>query len=82
MSAQFKAAASYQRSAKRIQQQIARARDRKQYAVTVYRFDEDDPAAWDRMLNEFEELDYVTVSRVGVAEALITWNAAEAEAAS
>ncbi|WP_342594507.1 DUF1654 domain-containing protein [Salinicola lusitanus] len=82
MSAQFKAAASYQRLAKRVQQQIARARDREQYAVTVYRFDEDDPTAWDRMLNEFEELDYVSVSRVGVAEALITWNAAEAEAAS
>lgn len=82
MSAQFKAAASYQRLSKRVQQQIARARDREQYAVTVYRFDEDDPAAWDRMLNEFEELDYVSVSRVGVAEALITWNAAEAEAAS
>ncbi|MGM8931370.1 DUF1654 domain-containing protein [Salinicola halophyticus] len=82
MSAQFKAAASYQQLSRRIQQQIARARDREQFAVTVYRFDEDDPTAWDRMLGEFEELDYVSVSRVGVAEALITWNAAEAEAAS
>lgn len=82
MSAQFKAAASYQQLSRRIQQQIARARDREQLAVTVYRFDEDDPTAWERMLSEFEELDYVSVSRVGVAEALITWNAAEAEAAS
>ncbi len=38
--------------------------------------------AWGRILGEFEELDYVSVSRVGVAEALISWNAAEAEAAS
>lgn len=82
MSAQFKAAASYQRLSKRVQQQIARARDREQYQVIIYRFDDDDPAAWDRMLDEFEELDYVSVSRVGVAEALISWNAAEAEAAS
>ncbi len=56
MSAQFKAAASYQQLSRRIQQQIARARDREQFAVTVYRFDEDHPTAWDRMLNEFEEL--------------------------
>ncbi|WP_110693275.1 DUF1654 domain-containing protein [Salinicola halophyticus] len=82
MSAQFKAATSYQQLSRRIQQQIARARDREQFAVTVYRFDEDAPTAWERMLSEFEELDYVSVSRVGVAEALITWNAAETEAAS
>ncbi|MDF3917536.1 DUF1654 domain-containing protein [Salinicola salarius] len=82
MSAQFKAAASYQKLTKRIQQQIARARDREQYSVTVYRFDDDSPEAWDRLLMEFEELDYVSVFRVGVAEAKITWNAAEAEAAS
>ncbi|WP_110710096.1 DUF1654 domain-containing protein [Salinicola sp. CR57] len=82
MSTQFKAAASYQQLTRRIQRQIARARDREQYAVTVYRFDEDDPIAWERMLNEFEELEDVSVDRVGAAEALVTWNAAETEAAS
>ena len=82
MSAQFKAASSYQRLSRRIQQQIARARDREQYTVTIYRFDDDDPAAWDRLLTEFEELGSVSVSRTGVAEAIITWNATAAEAAS
>lgn len=82
MSAQFKAASSYQRLSRRIQQQIARARDREQYTVTIYRFDNDDPAAWDRLLTEFEELDTVSVSRTGVAEAIIDWNATGAEAAS
>ncbi|WP_251976702.1 DUF1654 domain-containing protein [Salinicola avicenniae] len=82
MSATTKAAVSYQSLARRIQQQVARARDREQFAVTLYRFDEDDPSAWDRILDEFAELDYVSVSRVGPAEALVSWNPTEAEAAS
>jgi hypothetical protein len=72
---------SYELLGERIRQQIAGANARKQYQVTLYRFDEESPADWDRMLDEFEELDYVSVSRVDVAEALITWNQAEAEAA-
>ncbi|WP_353980925.1 DUF1654 domain-containing protein [Salinicola endophyticus] len=73
---------SYQTLVRRIQQQLARARNREQFEVTLFRLDEDDPIAWDRILDEFDELDYVTVTRGGPAEALIAWDPTEAEAAS
>ncbi|KFF50445.1 hypothetical protein GY26_01775 [Gammaproteobacteria bacterium MFB021] len=82
MSASTKRQQSYQSLTRRIQQQIARARDREQCEVTIFRMDDDDPSAWERILGEFDELDYVTVTRGGPAEALIAWDPTEAEAAS
>ncbi|WP_110685059.1 DUF1654 domain-containing protein [Salinicola aestuarinus] len=80
--AKQKRPSGYDRLATRIQQQVAKARERDQYTITLYRFDEDDPAAWDQILDEFSELDYVSVEREGDAEARIEWNPEEAEAVS
>lgn len=71
---------SYQLLAERIKHQIAGANTRKQYQVTLYRFDVESPTDWERMLDEFDTVDYVNVTRVNDAEAIVSWNPIEAEA--
>ena len=72
---------SYELLGERIRQQVARANARQQYQVTLHRFDEESPADWDRMLDEFDTVDYVRVTSISDAEAIVSWNAIEAEAA-
>ncbi|WP_110642422.1 DUF1654 domain-containing protein [Salinicola sp. CPA57] len=72
---------SYELLGERIRNQIASANARKQYQVTLHRFDDESEADWERMLSEFETVDYVTVTRAADAEVIVSWNPVEAEEA-
>ncbi|WIX32491.1 DUF1654 domain-containing protein [Salinicola sp. JS01] len=71
---------SYELLAERVRHQITGANNRGATHVRLERFDTESPADWDRLLEEFETVDYVTVTRTADGEALVSWNPVEAEA--
>ncbi len=69
---------SYERLGHRVQQQLAAATHRQQYHLKLQPQPDDDPADWERLLEEFETHENVDLTRLEDGEVLISWNPAEA----
>lgn len=69
---------TYEQLGRRVQQQLEAATHRQQYQVTLAPWPDDDPADWERLLEEFETHGNVELTRLEGGEVLVSWNPNEA----
>ncbi len=69
---------TYEQLGRRVQQQLEAATHRQQYQVTLSPQPDDDPADWERLLEEIETHGNVDVTRLEGGDILVSWNPAEA----
>ncbi len=69
---------TYEQLGRRVQQQLEAATHRQQYQITLSPQPGDEPADWERLLEESETHGNVDLTRLDNGEVLITWNPAEA----
>lgn len=64
---------SYEQVGRRIQRIVSDQSVQKVQAVTVVKRDDESPDAWERVLQEFDETDGITVERLGADSVRIGW---------
>ena len=64
---------SYEQVGRRIQRMVADPSVQKVQAVTILRREDESPAAWERVLQEFDETDGITVERLEEGSVRIGW---------
>lgn len=64
---------SYEQVGRRIQRIVSDPGVQKVQAVTVVKRDDESPDAWERVLQEFDETDGITVERLGADSVRIGW---------
>lgn len=64
---------AYEQVGRRIQRMVSDPSVQKVQAVTILRRDDESPDAWERVLQEFDETDGITVERLGKDSVRIGW---------
>ncbi len=64
---------SYERVGRRIQKMVSDPGVQKIQAVTVLKRDDESPEAWERVLQELDETDGITVERISSESVRIGW---------
>jgi hypothetical protein len=64
---------SYEQVGRRIQKMVSDPKVQKHQAVSITRRDDEDPVAWERLLQELHETEGVTVERLGEGHVRVGW---------
>jgi hypothetical protein len=64
---------SYEQVGRRIQRIVSNPNVQKVQAVTIFKRDDEPLDAWERVLQEFDETDGITVERLGDGSVRIGW---------